>query len=120
MKFVWTTLHVSDMEVSLAFYQELIGLKLNQRNVAMPGMELAFLGDGDTQVELVCNKNSNEAPSCKGISLGFKVDSLDDTMEMVKKKGIYLPTAIIQPNPHVKFFSINDPDGYAIQFVEQM
>ena len=120
MKFLWTTLQVRDTDASVEFYQKLIGLKLNQRHVAGPGIELAFLGEGDTQVELVCNKNTKESHRGKGISMGFKVDSLDDTMKMVKEKGIDVTKGIQKPNPYIKFFYINDPDGYEIQFVEQM
>ncbi len=120
MKYLWTTLKVTDMDLSVAFYQEIIGLKLNQRHVAGPGIELAFLGDGDTQIELISNKEIKEAHRGKGISMGFKVDSLDDTMKMVKEKGIDVTKEIQKPNPYVKFFFVHDPDGYEIQFVEQM
>lgn len=120
MKYLWTTLKVTNMDVSVAFYMEVIGLKLNQRHVAGPEIEMAFLGDGDTQIELICNKNVKESHRGKGISMGFKVDSLDNTLKMVKEKGIDVTKDIIKPNPYVKFFFINDPDGYEIQFVEQM
>jgi len=60
MKFCWTTLTVKNMEESLKFYQELIGLNLNQRFQAGPNMEIAFLGQGETQVELIYNKEAKE------------------------------------------------------------
>ncbi|HBE76529.1 MAG TPA: glyoxalase, partial [Firmicutes bacterium] len=25
-----------------------------------------------------------------------------------------------QPNPHIKFFFVKDPDGFSVQFVENM
>ncbi len=46
MKFCWCTITVKDMEESLKFYQEVVGLKLNRRFEAGPGVEIAFLGDG--------------------------------------------------------------------------
>jgi len=55
MKFCWTTIHVKDMDKSLAFYQEIVGLPLVRRAQASPEMELAFLGSGETQVELICD-----------------------------------------------------------------
>lgn len=120
MKFLWTTLQVRDLEESLAFYQDLIGLGLNQRHMAGPGIEMAFLGQGDTQIELICNKNNKAYNGGEGISIGFKVESLDETMKIVNEKGIAVTKGVYQPNPHVKFFFVNDPNGFEIQFVEQM
>ena len=34
--------------------------------------------------------------------------------------GITVTKEIFIPNPHVKFFFVNDPNGFQVQFVEQM
>jgi lactoylglutathione lyase len=120
MKFLWTTLQVKDIQKSLDFYQGVIGLKLKQRHSAGAEVEMAFLGEGETQVELICNKSALQETSGNGVSVGFQVDSLDETMMTVKLKGISISREIHQPNPHVKFFFVEDPDGYQIQFVELM
>jgi lactoylglutathione lyase len=44
MTFLWTTISVRKMEESLKFYQEVVGLPLNRRFEAGPGMEISFLG----------------------------------------------------------------------------
>lgn len=120
MKFLWTTIIVKNLEESLHFYQEIVGLKLNRRFQAGPEKEFAFLGEGDTEIELICDSNCKMEKIGQGISLGFKVASLDEKMTKLKEKGIILTTDVIQPNPHVKFFFVNDPNGLDIQFVEQM
>ncbi|MBK5246477.1 MAG: VOC family protein [Peptostreptococcaceae bacterium] len=120
MKFLWTTLQVRDMDKSLSFYQEIVGLKLNHRQLAGPGIEMAFLGEGDTQIELICNKNNSKAFNGEGITIGFKVDSLEETMKIIREKGIIVTKEIFIPNPHVKFFFVNDPNSFQVQFVEQM
>ncbi|HCX61202.1 MAG TPA: glyoxalase, partial [Clostridiales bacterium] len=56
MKFLWTTIHVKNMEESLAFYQDVVGLKLMNRFNAGPGMEISFLGEGETKLELICSE----------------------------------------------------------------
>lgn len=33
MKFLWATINVKDMEESLSFYQEIVGLKFNSWNI---------------------------------------------------------------------------------------
>ncbi len=60
MKFCWSTLKVKNLEESLKFYQEIVGLKINKRFNAGPGREIAFLGDGETKIELICDEEIKE------------------------------------------------------------
>ncbi|AKA69296.1 VOC family protein [Clostridium scatologenes] len=120
MKFCWSTLTVKDLEESLKFYEEIVGLKIQQRFKGGPGMEIAFLGEGETKIELIYNSNVKEVNYGTDISLGFEVNSVDQMMELVKSKGIALHSGPFQPNPHIKFFFVLDPNGLKIQFVENM
>jgi lactoylglutathione lyase len=118
MKFCWSTLNVINMEESLKFYQEVVGLSVSRRFNAGPGMEIAFLGDGETKVELICNGSGKAIDVGQDISWGFTVGSVDEMMAMLKEKGIAVQSGPFQPNPHTKFFFVLDPNGMKIQFVE--
>ena len=120
MKFCWCTLMVKNMEDSLKFYQEIVGLAVNRKFKAGPGVEIAFLGDGETKVELVCNEASKEDGIGQNISLGFEVNSVDEMMAFIKEKGIAIHSGPFQSNPHVKFLYVMDPNGLKIQFVENI
>jgi lactoylglutathione lyase len=119
MDFCWCTLQVKDMNASLKFYEGVVGLKLKRRFSPAEGMEIAFLGEGATQVELICNYKEENKPSCDGISLGFETRSLDDTMNFIHSKGIKIQGGPYEPNPHTRFIYVQDPDGYRVQFVER-
>jgi lactoylglutathione lyase len=119
MAFLWTTLKVKDMEESLKFYQGIVGLPLNRRFAAGPGVEIAFLGDDGTKVELICNEKIKEVNIGSDISLGFAVKSLDEKIVFLEGKGIKLHSGPFAPNPHTKFAYILDPNGLRIQFVEE-
>jgi lactoylglutathione lyase len=118
MKFCWSTLAVNNMEESLKFYQDLIGLPINGRFNAGPGVEIAFLGDGETKIELICYGSGKEVNAGQDISWGFEVGSVNEMMAKVKEKGIAIHSGPFQPNPHTKFFFVLDPNGMKIQFVE--
>ena len=118
MSFCWTTINVKDMNESLKFYKEVVGLKLNQRFEAGPDMELAFLGEGETQVELIYSKEIKDIDYGENISLGFKVDSVEEKMEFIKEKALKIHSGPFQPNPSTSFFFVLDPNGLRIQFVE--
>ena len=55
MKFCWITLMVKNMDNSVKFYNEIVGLKLNRRFSVKPGFEISFMGDGETEIELICD-----------------------------------------------------------------
>ena len=119
MKLVHVTIAVKNMEESLGFYQNIIGLPITRRFSPNPDAEIVFLAEGETAIELIWNKSRADISIGADISLGFEVASLDDTIEMLKKNGI-APGEISQPNPQVKFFFVNDPNGVRVQFVENV
>lgn len=75
------------------------------------------MGDGETKIELIC-RGERPKEEHHGISMGFQVDSLEDTINKLKEYGIDHIGEILEPNPQVRFFFMKDPDGYSIQFVE--
>lgn len=119
MDFSWTTIRVNDMDESLIFYQDIVQLPLQRRTQADGGMELAFLGSGETQVELIWRKGEKPAHYGQDISMGFFVDDLDVMMKFVTDKGIPILGGPFKPNDHIRFFYVLDPNGLRIQFVEQ-
>ncbi len=120
MKYCWTTINVSDMKKSLSFYQDIIGLEIKRQFKPNEEMEIAFLGNGETQVELICNKNNREIIYGKDISMGFVTESISSTTDLLKSKNIDLHSGPFQPNPSIKFIYILDPDGLKIQLVENI
>ncbi len=119
MKFCWITLSVRNMEESLKFYHELLGLEILERFDVSEGMEIAMLGESDKpKIELLCNKGNNIVNQGIGISIGFEVDSLDRAINYVKEKNISIKRGPISPSPKTSFFFINDPNGIEIQLVE--
>jgi lactoylglutathione lyase len=119
MKFLWTTILVNDMEETLKFYQEVVGLQLDRRFNAGPGMEICFLGEGETKIELIHNEKLKNIDAGNAVTLGFKVESLDEMIKFVNEKKIEIKTGPVQPNPHIKYFIVQDPNGVKVQFAEQ-
>lgn len=118
MKFLWVTIHVSDMEKSLGFYQDVVGLKLNRRVSPTPGRDLAFLGEGTTQVELIHDQESQTHPQSSSLSLGFQVESLAGFQERLKTLSLTVHSGPFKPVPHLSYLYVLDPDGVKVQFVE--
>jgi len=120
MSFLWCTLHVKNLEESIKFYESIVGLSVTRRFESRPGIEIAFLGNGETQIELIDDGTGDSYPISNQISIGFSVESVQNKINELKKAGIELLREPVQPNPHICFFYIKDPNGISIQFVEQM
>lgn len=120
MKYCWTTINVTDMEKSLGFYQDIVGLELERRFKPAPHMEIVFLGNGETQIELIYNADGADTTYGTGISLGFEVASLDNFLRFLDAKGIPVHDGPFQPNPSIRFLYVLDPDGLKIQFLETL
>lgn len=115
MKMVHVTIYTACLEESVKFYEEIAGLKI-QQDLRTFGGNIVFLAEneGDTQVELI--DDPSKAYKGTGISMGFHVDDVEAKREEVIAKGLN-PTPIIAPNPHVKFFFVEDPNGVMVQFI---
>jgi lactoylglutathione lyase len=118
MNFCWVTLKVSNLDNSLKFYHELLGLPINSRHSGN-GVELAMLGEeSQPKIELISNTNTVNINPGASISVGILVDSLEETLEFLRCKQIEVIRGPITVNPHTQFAFIHDPDGYEVQLVE--
>ena len=110
MSFRHVTLTVKNLDRSIRFYTEVVGLPA----------EIAFLGSGETKVELIRNKNQPDAVIGNGVSIGFEVESVPEKFNSFQGTDIPVISDIMQPNPHVRFFYVADPDGFRVQFIENL
>lgn len=117
MKNLWTTIMVKDMSQSLEFYTKVLDLKVD-RQFETPDMKLAFLGEGQTKLELIERKGMTDIQYSPFVSTGFQVENAQDFQKNLQAKGFEIDGPY-KPNPNVSYFFIKDPNGYRIQLVEQ-
>ena len=116
-KFIHTNYNVKDLDKSMAFYEEALGLKETRRIAPEDGsFVIVYLGDGKTpfELELTClrdwdrpyNLGDNE------FHLAFRVDDYEAAYQKHKQMG-----CICYENPAMGIYFINDPDGYWLEVV---
>lgn len=125
MRMLHTMLRVGDLEESLKFYCDVLGMKL-LRKKDYPGGEftLAFVGYGDesdhTVLELTYNWGTDSYDLGDGyghIALG--VDDIYGTCEAIKAQG---GNVVREPGP-MKHGStviafVQDPNGYKVELIQ--
>lgn len=109
MKFLWTTLHVTNLDRSLSFYHDQLQLPIIRQFDG--DVRIAFLGEGETQLELI----EGPVTASESVSLGFQVDNLDEWIDSLNECYI---GPIISPMPGMRFAFFQDPDKHQIQLVE--
>lgn len=114
---------VKDMEASIAFYRDIVGLallgKLDHGNGTI---KLAFLGAPgaeETQVELIAGYNDGLPVEGKVHHIAFTVDNLEAEIERIEKLGVTFidPDITTLPNG-AKYRFFYGPDGEWLELFE--
>ena len=125
MRLLHTMLRVGDLERSLAFYTEVLGMRLLRRRDYPSGrFTLAFVGYGDeadhTVLELTHNWDTSRYEIGTGyghIALG--VEDIQGVCEQIRAKG---GRVVREPGPmqhgRTVIAFVEDPDGYKVELIE--
>ena len=109
--------NILNLEKSLAFYKEALGLTPVREKEASDGsFKLVYLGDGksDFTLELTYladRKEPYDLGECE-FHLAFTTDEFDALYEKHKEMGV-----VCFENPGMGIYFISDPDGYWIEIV---
>lgn len=125
MRMLHTMLRVKDLDTSLAFYTETMGMKLLRTSVNEEyKYTLAFVGYADESeqavLELTYNWDTNQYDM--GTAYGhvaFAVDDIYRFCEQLEAKGanVYRKPGPVKGGKTVIAF-VRDPDGYAIELIQ--
>ena len=126
MRILHTMLRVADLERSLRFYTEVLGMRLLRRNDYPEGkFTLAFVGYGDESAAAVLELTHNwgvdkyELGNAYG-HVAIAVDDAYKACEEVKRRGGKV-TREAGPMKHgtTVIAFIEDPDAYKIELIER-
>ena len=120
MKYLHTMVRVNDLDKSLEFYCEHLGLKqLQRRDFEEARFSLVFLaaeGDEDAQVELTYNWDPEEYDEGRNFGhLAYAVDNIYDTCQKLMDAGV----TINRPprDGHMAF--VRSPDNISIELLQR-
>ncbi|MGH8719972.1 MAG: lactoylglutathione lyase [Burkholderiales bacterium] len=126
MRIMHTMLRVGNLDSSLAFYTDVLGMKVLRRNDYPDGkFTLAFVGYGDEAehavLELTHNWDTNSYDLGNGYGhIAIEVADAHAACAEVKKRGGKV-TREAGPMKHGKtvIAFVEDPDGYKIEFIQR-
>ena len=120
MKYLHTMVRVTDLEASLNFYCELLGLvEVKRKDVPQGRFTLVFLsapGDEDAQVELTYNWDPEDYDGGRNFGhLAYAVDDIYASCQRLMDAGV----TINRPprDGHMAF--VRSPDGISIELLQK-
>jgi len=121
-KLLHTRMRVSDMEQTIRFYTDVLGLEVLERKTSPRGSHLAFLKvpNSEELIELCSFPSSGPVKVQEDlVHLAFQVESLDETIRALTAKGVRITDGPTASSSGSRFIFIDAPDGYEIELIER-
>jgi lactoylglutathione lyase len=122
-KFEHVGIQVKDLETTIAFYTNVVGLELLKKEGHVdPSLTLAFLGikgEREPIVEIIEGYNPNLPAEGKVHHLAFTVEDIEAEIERVKEHGVtFIDEAVTTLPSGAKYIFFYGPDGEWIEFFQ--
>ena len=117
-KFAHNNINVYDLEKSLAFYEEMLGLQpVKVKEAEDKSFKLVFLGDKEgsehkLEITWLRDRQNPYELGDNEIHLAFTTDDFERAYAFHKEKGV-----VCYENTAMGVYFISDPDGYWLEIV---
>ena len=119
MRYLHTMVRVTDLEASLKFYRDALGLEvLRSKEVPAGRFTLVFLagpGDSSAQVELTYNWGPEELQGGRNFGhLAYAVDDIYATCQRLQQRGV----TILRPPRDGYMAFVRSPDNISVELLQ--
>lgn len=121
-KLLHTRMRVSDMDQTIQFYRDVLGLEVLEQKVSPRGSHLAFLKvpNSEELIELCSFPASGPVKVQEDlVHLAFQVENLDQTIAHLAEKQIKITDGPTKTSSGSRFIFIDAPDGYEVELIER-
>jgi lactoylglutathione lyase len=120
MKYLHTMVRVSDLDRSLAFYRDALGLEeVSRKDVPQGRYTLVFLaapGDHAAQVELTFNWDPEVYQGGRNFGhLAYGVENIDASCQRLLDHGV----TVLRPPRDGRMAFVRSPEGISIELLQQ-
>ena len=122
-KLLHTRMRVNDIERSVRFYEQALGLTVSRRNTSPRGAQLVFLAtpNSEEEIELCQMPAGSPAVSVQPdlMHLAFAVDDLDAFAAELTRKGFALSDGPLHTGSGSAIAFIDAPEGYEVELIQK-
>jgi lactoylglutathione lyase len=119
-KYLHTRFRVSDMDKSISFYQDILGMEVIEQKTSPRGSKLVFLKfpGMDCELELCSFPDSGSVHVPEDlVHLAFEVDDLEVCIDKLNAAGVLITEGPLESSSGTKFIFTEDPDKYEIELM---
>ena len=121
-KLLHTRYRVNDLDRTVKFYRDILGLQEVKRHKSPRGSELVFLKapKSDEEIE-ICHFPGSSSVSVQPdlTHLAFEVDSLDEFASHLARHGLKYSDGPTTSSSGTTFAFIDAPEGYEIELIQK-
>jgi len=120
-KLLHTRYRVNDLERTIRFYKEVLGLEEVRRHKSPRGSELVFLKtpQSDEHIEITFFPGSGPVQVQADLThLAFSVDNLEEFSRHLARQGLQFSDGPTTTSTGSTFAFIDAPEGYEIELIE--
>jgi lactoylglutathione lyase len=121
-KLLHTRYRVNNLEPTVAFYRDALGLQETGRHKSSRGSELVFMKapGSDEEIELCCYPASGPVQVQPDLThLAFEVDDLEAFARQLEKKGVKFSDGPTKSGSGGAFAFVDAPEGYEIELIQR-
>lgn len=122
-KLLHTRMRLNDLERTVKFYEQALGLKVSRRHTSPRGAQLAFLAVPNSEEEIeLCQMPPGAEPvkvQPDLMHLAFEVDDLEKFAAELTKKGFALSDGPTKTGSGSMIAFIDAPEGYEIELIQK-
>ncbi len=122
-KLLHTRMRVNDIERTVKFYEQALGLTASRRHTSPRGAQLVFLTTPNSEEEIEICQMPAGAPAVQVqpdlMHLAFEVDNLDAFAAELKKKGFALSDGPTKTGSGSVIAFIDAPEGYEVELIQK-
>ena len=121
-KLLHTRYRVNDLERTVKFYRDILGLEEIKRHKSPRGSELVFLKPPDSgEIIEICFLPGSESVQVQPdlTHLAFEVDSLETFAQHLAQHGLKYSDGPITSSSGTTFAFIDAPEGYEIELIQK-
>ena len=121
-KLLHTRYRVHDLDKTVAFYKDVLGLQETRRHTSGRGSQLVFLKAPESEEEIELCKFDESGPVVVGpdlTHLAFEVDDLEKFAREAKTKGYPLSDGPHKTSGGSVIAFIDAPEGYEVELIQR-
>lgn len=121
-KLLHTRMRVNDLERTVKFYEDALGLTCARRHTSPRGAQLAFLTTPNSEEEIeICQLANSPAVQVQPdlMHLAFEVEDLEAFAAELKKKGYPLSDGPTKSGSGSVIAFIDAPEGYEVELIQR-